>query len=295
LVASSAIVGLIFAAGLTYYWQSRTAGGEKVASPVAPPVAPVTPSPAPVAPSVTPAAPSVAPAQTAQPSEPVLSIASVTPILAGVPCSALAASVHDHALQVQGFLAERFGIARLKETLGKVPGVKTLSTDIQQVGEDKCAVLKQFAPYWTANRQAGGAASIHTKNAELNLTEDDPLILDITTPGYNSYVNVDYYLVDGNVFHLLPNPDSKDNRAPPNYAGTLGSDGAWVISKPLGTELVVLVSTPAPLFDGVRPPFEPTSDYLRALDQRLRQLASKYGSEKIAVDLVQITTKARKR
>lgn len=230
-----------------------------------------------------------------QPSEPPLSLASVAPILAGVPCSALAASVRDHALQVQGFLPERFGVVRLKDMLSKVPGVKALNTDIQQVDDDKCGVLKQLAPYWTTNRQAGGAASIHTRGTDLNLTEDDPLIVDIKTPGYDSYVNVDYYLVDGNVSHLLPNLAAKDNQAPPNHAATIGSQGDWVISKPFGTELVVLLITPAPLFDGIRPQNEATSDYLRAVEQRLRQLATKYGSEKIAVDLIQITTKARKR
>jgi len=287
LVASGVVVGVILAAGLSYYWQSRTAGGEKLPPPVAP-------SAIAVAPSATPVTPPATLPPTAQPSEPALSLAAVAPILAGVSCSALAASVNDHALKVQGFLSERSGIARLKDTLSKVPGVKALSTDIQLVGDDKCGVLKQLAPYWTTNRQAGAAASIRTRDAELNLTEDDPLILDITTPGYNSYVSVDYYLVDGNVVHLLPNPDAKDNQAPPSHALTIGSLGEWVIAKPLGTELVVLLITPAPLFDGIRPQSETASDYLGAVEQRLRQLAAKYGSEKIAVDLIQITTKARK-
>lgn len=277
LVASSAVVGVISisASVLSYYWQSRTASGETLQA-----AAGTT-----VVPAVTPP----------QPSAPALSLATVAPILAGVPCSALAASLHDNALQVQGFLPERFGVARLKETLSKIPGVKALSTDIQQVGDDKCGVLKLLAPYWTANRQTGGAASIHTKGAELILTEDNPLILDIKTPGYDAYVNVDYYLVDGNVFHLLPTPGAKDQKVPPNHATTIGSNGEWVISKPLGTELVVLVTTPTPLFDDVRPQLESIPDYSRALDERLRLLAAKYGSGKIGVDLIQITTKPRNR
>jgi hypothetical protein len=173
---------------------------------------------------VTPVAPSVIPPRTAQPSEPTLSLATVSPILAGVSCSALAASASDNGLKVQGFLSERFGIARLKDTLSKVPGVKALSADVQLVGDDKCGVLKQLAPYWTTNRQAGGAAaSIHTKDAALNLNEDDPLILDIKTPGYSSHVNIDYYLVDGNVVHLLPNLAAKDNQVPPTIRPLSGA------------------------------------------------------------------------
>jgi len=273
-VAASVVVGVILAAGLGYYWQSRTAGGTNPATPVAT---------------------SETPPQAAQPPVPALSLASVTPILASVPCSALSATVDDHTLQVQGFLPERFGTTRLKDTLGKVPGVNTLSADIQQVGDDKCGVLKLLGPYWTTNMQTGGAASIHTRDAAKNLTEDDPLILDITTPGYASYVYVDYYLVDGNVFHLLSNLGPRAKQTPANYATSIGSDGEWVISKPLGTELVVLLATPAPLFDTMRPQNETTTDYLRAVEDRLRQMASKYGPDRIAVDLIQITTKARER
>ena len=273
-VATSLVVGAILTAGFAYYWQSRTAGSKRPASSVAM---------------------AESPPQVAVPAVPALSIASVAPILAGVPCSALTAAVHDHTLQVQGFLPERFGIARLKDLLGKVPGVQVANVDVQQVGDDKCVVLKLLGPYWVTNRQAGGPASIHTREADVALAEGDPLILDMTTPGYASYVNIDYYLVDGNVVHVAPTMRGKENQAPPNYSATVGSQGEWVISKPFGTEMVVLLVTPAPLFNTMRPQNEATTDYLRAVDDRLQQMAIKYGPDRIAVDLIQITTKPRGR
>ena len=273
-VTSSLMITMVLAAALVYYWTSRTGQGGK---PEAPP------------------APSAKVPQTVQPPEATLSLASVAPILASVPCSAIAASAHDHALQVQGYLPERFGIPRLKEALSAVPGVKTLNTDLHQVSDDKCAVIKSLAPYWTRNRQAGGPASIRTRQPNSELTEGSPLIVDVTTPGYDSYVNVDYYLADGNVVHLVPSLQEKDNQAPPNYSATIGSMGNWVISKPFGTELIVLLVTPAPLFDRVRPQYEARSVYLGAVEERLGQMATKYGPEHIAADFVQITTKARKR
>ena len=74
-------------------------------------------------------------------------------------------------------------------------------------------MIKPFAPYWTRNRQAGGTASIHTKQPNAELTQGDPLIVDITTPGYDSYVNVDYYVLDGSVVHLVPSPRAKDSQS----------------------------------------------------------------------------------
>jgi hypothetical protein len=93
----------------------------------------------------------------------------------------------------------------------------------------------------------------------------------------------------------VPSLQEKDNQAPPNYSATIGSMGNWVISKPFGTELIVLLVTPAPLFDRVRPQYEARSVYLGAVEERLGQMATKYGPEHIAADFVQITTKARKR
>lgn len=232
---------------------------------------------------------------TPEQSVPALSLASVAPVLSGVPCSALAASILDHALQVQGYIPQRFGITRLKDALRTIPGVKTLSVDVWQVSDDQCDVIKLFAPYWTRNRQAGGTASIHTRQPNAELTQGDPLIVDITTPGYESYFNVDYYVLDGSVVHLAPSPRAKDNQAPPNYSAIVGRLGDWVISEPFGAELIVLLVTPVPLFDGMRPERESRSDYLPAADKRLGQIASKYGPERITADIVQITTKARSR
>jgi len=274
LVASSFLVtALLVVVGLNYY-RERGAGplGERAL---------------PMAPSAT--VPSATPTPT-----PTLSTAAIAPILARVPCSALVASAHDHALQVQGYIPRSFGITRLKEMLSAAPGMQTLNLDVAQVSEDECAAINVFAPYWVRNRQAGQGASIHAKARNAELTEGEPLMVDIKTPGYDAYVYVDYYVLDGNVAHLVPNPRALDNQAPANYTATVGSLGNWVVSKPFGTELIVLLVTPVPVFDGVRPEIESRSDYLRAVEKQLAQIAAKYGKEKITVDFVRITTKARK-
>lgn len=291
LVASGLMIIVLVAAGLTYYyyWQSRAGvDGERSAT---------VPAPAQNVPSTAPV-PATAPPMVQTPSTetrtPSLSVAAVMPILAGVPCSALHPAARDHALQVEGYLPKSFGTTRLKDMLSSVPGATSVDLNVQEVTDDECSVIKLFARYWIMNRQAGGAASMHTRKRNTELTEGDPLIVDITTPGYDSYVNIDYYVLDGSVVHLLPSPRARDNQAPAKYTATIGSLGNWVISKPFGNELLVLLITPVPLFDSLRAESEPKADYLRAVEQRLEQIAGKYGAEKIAVDFVQITTKARK-
>ncbi|MDE1184298.1 serine/threonine protein kinase [Paraburkholderia sp.] len=222
-----------------------------------------------------------------------VTMAAVAPLLAQAPCSALSASVRDHALQVNGFVSQRYGAARLKDALSLAPGVDTLNVDVTPLSDDKCNTIKSLAPFWTHNWQSGHAASLRVRPATGLLTEGDPLIVDVSTPPYNSYVNIDYYELDGSVVHMVPGPRAKDNQAPPRYSATIGGGGDWIISKPFGSELVVLLVTPVPLFDSLRPESESRADYLRALDTRLSQIAGKYGRDKILADIAPITTRAR--
>jgi hypothetical protein len=254
-------------------------------------------SAAPVVEAARPAPPSAPPAvqPPAPPAPPTLSLAAVTPLLAQVPCSALVADVQGHALKVRGFAAQRYGATRLKNDLSALPGVESLNLDVEQIADDKCDAIKTFAPYWTLNWQAGRIAALHVRPPDAQLTEGDPLVVDVTTPGFDSYVNLDYYVLDGSVVHMVPGPRAKDNQAPPHYAATIGSAGDWIISKPFGTEMVVLLITPVPLFDSLRPESESRADYLHALETRLGQIASKYGQDRIVADIALITTKARTR
>jgi len=97
------------------------------------------------------------------------------------------------------------------------------------------------------------------------------------------------------VTHLLPNARARDNRAPPNYTATVGSLGEWGIGRPFGMEMVVLMTTPAPLFDGLRPVSEPATSYLADVGKRLGQIRAGSGTGKIAVEFLQIHTSARQR
>lgn len=268
--AVSAGVLAVVAAGAYFYASShRTAPPEKVAA----------------VPEKVDAAPVPMPAVPAP-----LSLATVAPVLASVPCSALVASVQDQALSVSGYVGRSYGTPKLRTTLNQIPGVTNPGVQVQEVDDDKCDMLKLIAPYLTTGRPA----TIQTRSHNTQLTEGQPLVVQITTPPYDSWVNIDYYQLDGSVVHLLPNARSKDNQAPPNYAATIGSGGDWIVSKPFGSEMIVLLVTPAALFDAVRPESEPRADYLRAVEKRLGDIANKFGRDKIAVDFVQIDTHPRK-
>ena len=259
-----------------------------------PPPAPATVSPpaAAATPAATtpiaspPAAPAPAPALPTQP--------AIDAVLARIPCAALVGTVDGRAVTVHGLL----GPDDVQDRLAGVPGVAAVHLDVVRVARDKCAVLTALGPYWSAYRQAGGGAAIRlagTHGPDAQLIEGDSLMVDVTTPAAESYVAVDYYALDGSVTHLLPNARARDNRAPPNYTATVGSLGEWGIGKPFGTELVVLVTTPVPLFDGPRPVSEPAAGYLADIARRLERIHATGGTGRIAVEFLQIHTSPRKR
>jgi hypothetical protein len=169
---------------------------------------------------------------------------------------------------------------------------------VQDVDDNKCPALAVLGRYWSAHRLAGGGAAIRLNPASgspgAELKEGDTLMVDVTTPGYQSYVTVEYFVLDGSVVHLLPNLRARDNLAPPHYTATIGSLGNWMIGKPFGTEMLVLLTTPVPVFDGLRPEAEPAADYLRALDQQLARIDKAHGAQSVAVDFLQIKTRPRR-
>lgn len=215
---------------------------------------------------------------------------SVAAVLASIPCSALTKSADGSGTLVQGYLAEDANLAQLKERLGAADGVNNLKLNVRQVNRDFCPVISALAPYWRSNQETGRATSIYTKGNNEQLIEGDSLIVNITTPGYDSYVNIDYYVLDGSVVHLVPSPRAKANQAPANYTATIGSPGSWVVSKPFGSELIALLITPVPLFDNIRPEHESRAAYLQALEKQLKEIAAKYGPERLSADFVQLTT-----
>ncbi|MEO8411607.1 MAG: serine/threonine-protein kinase, partial [Propionivibrio sp.] len=158
---------LLLIGALVYEWEFPRLRDDAPAAPAtvasAPPPVTVAPPPVIVAPPPVAAAPPPVTVSPPQPSKPIriASPASIASLLAGVPCSALAASAGDDGLLVQGYLPRNVSPDQLKEMLDTA-GVSSLKLDVRQVKDDDCDILAVLAPYWRNNRQAGGATTIRT-------------------------------------------------------------------------------------------------------------------------------------
>ncbi len=302
-VGAIGVGAAVVAAGLWVGYRVLSGHGQTGARPS---TVAMVPASAPKAVSETPASPALAVAPAAvvasvpvavpassAPVADAASIAALNATLARIPCSALAASLPGHVVQVRGFANTGENMAHIRDALAQTPGGQAAKLDVTAVENHNCEVVSAFASYWRANHLAGGGAAIHTRPLDARLTQGMPLIVDITTPHYDSYVNVDYFALDGSVVHLVPSNVERDNQAPPGFSATVGGSGYWLVDKPFGTEMIVLLITPAPLFDGLRPASESRAAYLAAVEQQLKQMQAHYGTAHIVADFVQITTHAR--
>jgi hypothetical protein len=295
--AATVALAVLVLAGLR--WLHRDAGpvhqGPAMAA-QAPPAAGTEPpqlAPAPAAALPPAIAAASVPKQTPPPTP-----AAVLAVLAKVPCAALAPAVHGATVRVEGFLSSGYGLSRLRDTLAGIPGVTGVELALQQVEDDKCPMLASLGAYWVGHRMAGAGAAIRLNpssgDGASRLADGDTLMVDVTTPNTESYVTVDYFVLDRSVVHLLPNLRAREHLAPARYTATIGSLGNWVIGKPFGNEMVVLLATPVPPFDHLRPESEPADDYLRALDKQLARISKARGPGAVAVEFLQISTSARR-
>ncbi|MDB5746466.1 MAG: protein kinase, partial [Massilia sp.] len=239
----------------------------------------------------------------AAPPVPAPTAAAVAAALARIPCSALAADVRAGGVAVQGFVSRAVGTAGVREPLLAMSGMPAVHLAVREVDPGMCRVLSTFAPYWIAHRQAGGGTGLRlagagktTTTAGATLAAGDSLMVDVTTPATASFMTVDAYSPDAGVIHLLPNALALDNRAPPGHRATIGRPGDWTIGKSAGSGLiVVLVTTPEPLFATLRRESEPSPEYLAEVAKNLARMRAQSGAGKgagkIGVEFLPVATR----
>ena len=226
---------------------------------------------------------------------PELTLATLMPILDELPCAALDVSVDAGVVQLQGYVSRQLDLQQLEKQILALPGASKLSTDLRPVVDAKCPIVELYAPYWIGHGGAGrNGLKIQSEGEANELIEGESLVVEIKTPAYESYVNVDYYSLDGGVVHMIPGPRARNNRAPPNYAATIGDLGEWTVSQPFGEEMVAVLMTPEPLFAQPREEeYESKTEYLEAVQVQLERIAEKSGKDKITADFVVINTKPK--
>ena len=187
---------------------------------------------------------------------------------------------------VDGYLGDRQSLATVLEPLGQAAGGLDVSTDqVREMDPLYCRPLEVLRSFVGANRDRNLSLAVSTARTDGRFREGDELVFTIKAPEHHSYIYVDYFSLDGNVVHMLPNPASRDNRLAASGQTTLGNGGpgdSWTVGEPFGTELITVISSTKPLFSRVRQEVEPSAGYLADLHKALDRLGRDAGTAGIA-------------
>lgn len=168
-------------------------------------------------------------------------------------------------------------------------GVKVVEVD-----GSKCGLLNLLASknlgiseLSVTLRDADGAERSHYRDEEF-------LNLEVAAGNQGGLLAVDFFMADGNVLHLVPEPTQPLVMLPAGerrqFGETRQGGQRWQIGPPFGNDLLVLWLTEQPLFETQRPQVERTADYVKALSDRL---AHPNARAAVRVQLLVVQTAAR--
>ena len=232
----------------------------------------------------------VAPEQAPQPPAPPLApplatprqppVAAVAEALRSIPCALVAVETTGGRLLVSGAVAGERAAAAVRETVAALAAGWEHGFDLAAADAQFCAPLGSVAKALDANRGLAEPLVVTVLEGP-TLNGGDPLMLEIRAPARPIQLQVDYFTIDGNVVHLLPNPSDSAVALAASASRRLGDTGqegkpkvgrSWTIGPPYGTEMLLTIATAEPLFATPRPEQEPAAAYLAALTDALTAL-----------------------
>lgn len=199
-------------------------------------------------------------------------------ILAGVDCARLTATFNPGtgALELRGHVPDDKIRAPILATLQAQLGDGIIVTDnLLHLPRPQCGALSGIAnvglPQSTDQLTNALLIGEDAHAREYAFSEGQRLRFDLNAPDYDAYVYVDYFDADGQVIHLAPNDQVplKSHAAKTGFGVGVDEPGQpglnITIGPPFGQEIVVAFAASAPLFDDLRPLFEPAGPYLELL------------------------------
>ena len=217
--------------------------------------------------------------------------------LRSYPCSELAATVDgDGAVAVSGFVSKPEEIEQVRRDIDAIDGVKASRFDVKVRIWPHCEVIALLNPLRERNLdQRMGLQVTPTTGHSDRFIEGERITVQLQQADYDGYLYVDYYTVEGQVAHLYPNAmepaSGRVLRAGERFS--VGESArTWSIGPPFGQELITVIASPTPLFEGERPEIEMDArPYLTLLRSRLE---ASQGNPKLAAHYLIMQTEPGK-
>jgi class 3 adenylate cyclase len=181
---------------------------------------------------------------------------------------------------------------RLVELASRLAPSGQLGIDIAVAPPPLCRSLLAFDRISPVGAVSDAGIDARLAGGGSTLREGDPIHVEVTAGSTPVNLRIDYFSLDGQVLHMLPNRDRPVVTLAAGARRVFGASGdagdAWTAGgAPFGTEFIAVTATPQGLGLGPRPDTELAATYLRDLESALlRSHQAGRGAPAVATVLV---------
>ncbi len=192
-----------------------------------------------------------------------------------IDCAALhIRTAPDGTRVVSGTVPSEAERARLVELEGRLAGRDQLMIDVDILPSPLCRSLLAIDHLPSAVLAADAGMEARLEGGGSTLREGDPIRVEVKAGGHPVNLRIDYFSLDGQVLHMLPNRDQPVVALAAGGRRVFGASGdagdAWNSGgAPFGTEFIAVTATPQGLDLGQRPDTEFAATYLHDLESAL--------------------------
>ncbi len=215
---------------------------------------------------------------------PVSDVSAIATALRGFDCSILTATLSkDLRIVVSGHVANDADLTRLQEQLAPLSGPGKIENKAMVVARPFCQPLEILRTKAVAGLDPRALPVVAPHNHGAFFRENESLVVEATaTHLYGGYLYVDMVQKDGTVVHLRPIDVAQKTKVKPGERILVGRDGQkFTVAPPFGTDMLVVVSAPEPLFETSRPQVENAADYFAALRDAMAKAESRNGGQPV--------------